>query len=165
MKKRFLKKRYLALGIVAAELAALPAMAGMVDSLSLSAEERTVFVKMESAPGQTRYAIASNTPFSIISENMIGEFNITIEKEGKINGQAFGMNAQLPGAAQICAETQSLSPQKIYQADRKTASAKGDILSQAIIVNIQYPENLDPEFKVRTRENARDIALAATCQS
>jgi len=133
-----MKKRYLALGVLALELATasatFPAAAQIIDRVSL-----------------------------FVTKDTIGDFDVSIHKSGVINGNPFGENAQMPGAANACATALSTAPTNIYMATQKTAAQKGGILTQAVVVEIRYAPETRPSFKIVTQDKSRDFAQAATC--
>jgi len=104
-------------------------------------------------------------PFAIISEKAIGEFNVTLRTKDDINGHAIGANAQLPGSQKACSIVTSTQPQKIYEAIRKTAASRGEVLSQAVIVDVRYDAALSPEFKFITQQNAIALSPADQCNA
>lgn len=167
MKIKNLKSKagYLAIGLIALELASIPVSAQIIKKVTFSEPQKVIAVPFPSELGVTKFLVASDDPFAVISENAIGEFDITITAEGKLNGRRFGSNAQMPGRAASCAAQTSHSPTKIYQAERKTAAKEGDILTQAVILEIRHDENTKPELKIVTEKKARKISSASMCAS
>jgi len=159
------KKRYFVFGWLAMEIASIPAAAQIIDRVVFKVPQKAIHVQLPDEPGITRYAISSNAPFAITVENAIGEFQVNVRDNGFINGKYFGTNAQMPGAAENCAVLLSDTQNIIYAADRKTAASKGDILSQAVIVEIRYTAEARPNFKVLTEENSKAISTAQDCES
>ena len=159
-----MKKRYLIFGLIALELAAFPAAAQILDKVVFSVRQKAIHVVVSDKPGVKKYAVTSNAPFAVTSESAIGEFDIVIHKSGQINGQRFGDNAQLPGAAQGCAMATSPLPTAIYRAHQKTAAQPGKILSQAVIIEIHYDPETAPNIKIMTQEASKHIALGQACE-
>lgn len=159
------KASYLAIGLIALELASIPVSAQIIKKVTFSEPQKVVAVPFPSELGVTKFLVASDDPFAVISENTMGEFDITITAEGKLNGWRFGLNAQMPGQATSCAAQTSHSPTKIYEAERKTAARKGDILTQAVIVEIRYDSETKPDLKIVTEKKARKISSASMCAS
>jgi len=110
-----------------------------------------------------RFVVASNAPFVVISEKAIGEFNVKIQKKDEVHGFIIGENAQLPGAAKGCAVATSMTPQKIYEAERKTAIKRGDAITQSVLIELRYDPALSPEFKIITQDEALNINAAGQC--
>ena len=158
-----MKKRYFILGLIAVELAALPAAAQILDKVVFSAPQKAIHVMVSDKPGVKKYAVTSNAPFAVTSQSAIGEFEVLVHGSGQINGKRFGDNAQLPGAAQSCTMAASPSPTAIYRAHQKTAAQAGSILSQAVIVEIHYDPALTPDIKILTENDSKTIGLGQNC--
>jgi len=159
------KKRYIAIGIIAMEVASIPVAAQIVDKVSFSVPQKVIAVPFPPEVGLTKFLVASNAPFAVVSENAIGEFEVNIEVSGILNGNRFGTNAQMPGMATACAMQSSTGSTKIYEAERKTAAQEGDILTQAVIVEIRYDANIQPNLKIISENKAKRIPLGTTCDS
>ena len=159
------KATYLVIGLIALELTSIPVSAQIIKKITFSKPQKVIAVPFPSEVGITRFLVASDDPFAIISENAIDEFHITIMDKGKLNGRRFGFNAQMPGLATSCATQTSYSPTKIYESERKTALREGDILTQAIIVEIRYDEETKPKLKIVTEKKARKMSSASMCTS
>ena len=168
MKKLPFKKRYLVGGYIVFELAGL-AIAGtagaqVLDQIKFEIPQRVVSAKMPSEAGLTRLVISSNAPFAITASNAIGEYDVKVLSDGFINTTPFGLNAQMPGPETACGAAVSPSPSIIYRATQKTAAARGDVLSQSVMVEIRYDEVLSPKFAVKTEENSVATPPASACE-
>lgn len=159
------KKRYLAIGFIAMEVVSIPVSAQIIDKVAFSVPQKVISVPFPPEAGVTKFLVSSNAPFAVVSENAIGEFQVSVQVSGQVNGNAFGSNAQMPGAASSCAMQTAASPTKVYEADRKTAAQKGDILTQAVIVEIRYDAETKPALKIITQDKAKRISSAAVCES
>jgi len=159
------KARYIAIGLIALEIASIPVSAKIIEKVAFSTPQKVAAVPFPPEAGITRFLLSSNAPFAIISENAVGEFNVSIEASGELNGNNFGSNAQMPGPAKACMAQTVPSSTKIYAAERKTAAHKGDILTQAIIVEIRYETDIQPDFKVITENKAKRIPTGTTCKT
>lgn len=159
------KKRYIAIGFIAMEILCIPVSAQIIDKVVFSVPQRVISVPFPPEAGVTKFLVSSNAPFAIISENAIGEFQVNVQVSGLVNGNAFGSNAQLPGVAASCAAQTTPSPTKLYEADRKTAAQPGDILTQAVIVEIRYDTDATPELKIITQDKAKRISSGAACET
>ena len=159
------KARYLAIGFIALEIASIPVSAQIIDKVAFSKPQKVVSVPFPPESGITKFLVSSDAPFAIISENATGEFDVTIKVSGVLNGNRFGANAQMPGAAESCVVQTSPKSTKIYEAERKTAAQKGDILTQAVIVEIRYDADINPELKIITQNKAKKISSATVCQT
>jgi len=159
------KKRYLVIGLVLAELASIPVSAQIIDKVVFSAAQKVVSVPFPPEPGLTTFMVSSNAPFAITSENAIGEFTVDVQVEGSVNGNRFGGNAQLPGERHSCAAQTSPLTTKLYEATRKTAAEKGDIVSQAVVISVSYDPALTPDFKIITEKKAKGLPLGSNCES
>ena len=166
---RFVKKKYKThkkwfIAALILDLLCIPATAQIIDKVSFSAPQKVASVKLVTPEaGLQRFVVASNAPFAVISENAAGDFTVSLKTKEQINGIDVGENAQLPGTEKSCATAVTAAPQKIYEAIRKTAKARGEVLSQAVIVEIRYDADLAPEFKILTQKNAFNIAPAPRC--
>ncbi len=158
-----MKKRYFLISLIALELAALPAAAQILDKVVFSVPQKAIHVLVSDKPGVKKYAVTSNAPFAVTAQSAIGEFEVLIHGSGQINGQRFGDNAQLPGAAQSCSMVVSPAPTAIYRAHQKTAAQAGSILSQTVIVEIHYDPALAPNIKIMTENDSKLIGLGQNC--
>lgn len=163
-KKTFFKKRYIIFGLIAMELASLPAAAKLINHYSVEEVSTASVVLIDKIEGRKRFAVASNAPFYISTEASVGLITVRIHKSGQIGLDRFGDNAQMPGAALACS---SLNGERrtIYQSKRKTALNKGDILSQAVIVAVHYEDATDPTFKIDVGSPESPKAPLADCFS
>jgi len=133
--------------------------------IAFSVPQKVISVPFPAEAGVTKFLVSSNAPFAVISENAIGEFEIQVEVNGVLNGKRFGSNAQMPGAAMACATQITASSTKIYEADRKTAAHEGDILTQAVIVQIRYDADTQPNLKIVPQDKAKRILTGAACET
>lgn len=167
--QRTFKKRYLVYGWLALELLSLPfafsASAQIVDRISFSIPQKVASVVIDSVPGKTQLVISSNGPFTIAAENAIGEYDVRLRPTGNINGTPYGHKAQAPGPMSGCATAISPAAAVIYRATQKTAVERGDPLSQAVIVEINYDPVLSPKFVVKTADNSKGLRDAGRCIS
>ena len=155
---------YLAFEVATFLAIAVPATAQMQDRVSFSVPQRVISATLPlDKKGQQSFLVSSNAAFAILSENAIGEFDIALKTVGAKNSVQFGTNAQLPGTPNSCANAMSSLPMKIYEAERKTAARSGDVLSQAIRIDIHYDASLTPDFKVITQDEATNLPLAGHC--
>jgi len=157
------KVRYLAIGLIALEIASIPVSAKMIDKVAFSKPQKVVSVPLPPENGITKFLVSSNAPFAIISENAMGEFDVSVKVSGLINGKRFGSNAQMPGAATSCAIPASPQPTKIYEAERKIELQEGDILTRAVIIEIRYTDKIKPELKIISQNKAKKIPLGRPC--
>ena len=165
IKRKYAKHKKWFIVALALDILSIPAAAQIVDHVSFSAPQKVASVKLDTPQaGLQRFVVASNAPFAVVSEKAIGEFNVKLRTKDDINGHIIGANAQLPGSENGCALTNSLSPQKIYEAVRKTAKTPGEVLSQAVIVEVRYDPMLTPDFKIITQKNAFNVELAKSCK-
>ncbi|WP_371395983.1 hypothetical protein [Fretibacter rubidus] len=166
-KKFQFKKRYIAFAIISAEMLALPfaipAAAQIIDRVSFSIPQQVASVNIDAEPGKTQLVITSNAGFTVATEGAIGDFDVRVQPSGSINGTRYGDNAQAPGPLQGCGVATTTTPQIIYNATQKTALRKGEILSQSVIVEINYDPALKPKFVVKTLDNSKGLAQAGAC--
>ena len=164
LKKTGLKKRYILLGLLCLELASLPAAAKILSQISVSEKPMASVVLIDAKNGRKRYAVASNAPFYISADKATGPVSVEVYKSGVIGSSRFGDNAQMPGVAVACSSP-SGEESIIYQSKRKTALGSGKILSQAVIVAIQYSDEFEPDFKIDVGESGDLKAPKADCPS
>lgn len=165
VKSRKIKKRYIALGLIALEVISFPVSAHIIHKASTAEPEKIVAVPFPEEAGITKFLMSSNTPFTIVSESASGEFDIEIKRSGMLNGHQYGSNAQMPGPAKACAATITTSATKIYEANRKIEAGDGDVLTQAIIVEIRYPKDIEPNLKIISKSKAKHVSEAANCKT
>ncbi|MCF6221302.1 MAG: hypothetical protein L3J65_09335 [Robiginitomaculum sp.] len=163
-------KKKIFLGWVALEavvlLIGLPAAAQIVDRVMFTAAPRAAHAVTPIAPGLTEIMVASNAPFTILSEGAVGEMSLMLTVSGTINGKAFGGNAQDPGQIEDCVLSTAAAPTALYTATRRTAANRGEVIGQAVMVHIKYDPSLTPKFSVQTLDHpaAKSAALAMPCQ-
>ena len=135
---------------VAVELAvlpfAIPATAQIVERISFSIPQHVTAVELQVEPGLSRYFVASNAPFSIISEGAIGDLDVDIKVHGTVNGVKFGQKAQKPGILHACSSVTNTFPNVIYTGDQKTAAKRGKAIEQAIVVDVRHDPALQPKI-------------------
>ena len=165
IKNMTFKARYLVVGLIALEVASIPVSAQIISKFAFSKPQRVVAVAFPVEVGLTKFLVSSDAPFAVISENAIGEFDVRIKVSGTLNGQRFGQNAQLPGAAVSCKAQTSNDKTKIYEAERKITSQDGDILTRAIIVEVRYDASIKPELKVISQNKAKKFLSGTACET
>ena len=165
-----IKKKFL-IGWLAFEavglMFALPATAQIVERVIFSIPPRAAHVVIPVAPGFTEILVASNAPFTILSQGAVGEMQLGLRVSGTINGTAYGTQAQNPGAITGCVIPVSPALTSLYTAVRKTAANRGEVVSQAVLVQIKYDPALKPVFSVKTlnQPQAKSALQAAACSA
>ena len=159
------KAPHLAIGLIALEIASIPVSAQIIGKFTVSEPQRLSSAPFPPEAGITKFLVSSNTPFAIVSENAIGEFDVSIKVSGMLNGNSFGSNAQLPGDAVSCAAQTAKTATKIYEAERKTTSREGDVLTRAIIVEIRYADTLKPELTIVPKNKAKKALSSSACKT
>jgi len=165
IKNMISKAPYLAIGLVALELASFPVAAQIMGKAAFSPAQRTVAVPFPPQPGIAKFLVSSNAPFAIVSENAIGEFEVSVKVSGVLNGNRFGENAQMPGPATSCKAQTTLKSTKIYEAERKTEAKEGDVLTRAVIVEIRYEDRMRPNLKIISENKAKKIKAGSACET
>lgn len=158
------KKRYIALGILALEIASLPAAAQIIDRVVFSVEPQTSAVLIDDIKGIKRFAVASNSAFYITAEDVIGDIRVEVRNSGTIGVARFGDNAQMPGAALSCS-TMNFGQKTVYQAERKTAAEPGDVLSQAVMVIVEHDPEAEPVIRIKAGQSDKPVAVSNDCAS
>ena len=163
MKRLDGKKRYIALALLASEIAALPAAAQIIHKVTFQIRPVVTAVEIPTTEaGMSRFMVVSNAPFTVRSANMIGEIDISVHKSGDINGSRFGDNAQMPGPKTTCASLTHPAETVIYQADQKTAISRGTPISQAVVIQIQHDPNAAPNITF-ANDDAAPVSLSNSC--
>jgi len=157
-------KRKIFLGWIALELAALPAAAHIFSKVNFQLPQRVTAVEVASEPGNITFMVNSNAPFVVITEGGVTDFEVYVSDSGKINGNVYGENAQLPGKSFICAKTNTTTPNAIYFAERETEVRKGPILTRAIRVDIAYDPALNPKLDIISENEAQGLTRAPACE-
>jgi len=165
IKGQKIKKRYIALGLIALEVISFPVSAHIIHKTSFAEPEKVAAAPFPEEAGITKFLMSSNTPFTIVSEGASGEFDIQIKRAGRLNGLQYGAHAQMPGPAKACAASTTITASKIYEADRKTETGEGDVLTHAVIVEIRYTKDIQPDFKIIAKSKAKRIPAAAACKT
>lgn len=145
----------------------LPAAAQIVDRVIFSTAPRAANVVTSLAPGLTEIIVASNAPFTVLSEGAVGEMSLALTVSGTVNGTAFGAQAQHPGQIQGCVIPTATTQTALYTATRRTAANRGEVISQAVMIHIKYDPALTPTFVVKTLDQpeAKSAATAMVCNS
>lgn len=99
---------------------------------------------------EAKIMIASNAPFFITVQGVVGKICVQIALNGTMQGQKFGTNAQLPGHTKTCRTLRNSNKHIIYTANRRTALLPGSPLSQSIVAHIIYTSDVVPIFGVPT---------------
>lgn len=161
------KKRYIVGGYIAFEVLGLAVVgtagAQVLDQIKFEVPQRVASATLPTEPGLTRLMISSNAGFTVSASEAIGEYDVTVLRDGLINTTPFGLNAQLPGPETACGTATSPAVSVIYRADKKTAAARGPVLTQSVMVEIRYDKAMQPKFSVKTEDNSAAISPAAAC--
>lgn len=159
------KMIFLVLGLLAIKFLSYPISAIIIEKLPLTPQEKVTAVAFPPEAGTSRYMVATDTPFAIVSEDAVGDFNVNIYVKGNINGNKFGANAQRPGPLKTCARQNSTKATKLYEAKRETAAREGEILTRAIIVEVKYDKTIVPKIEIISQKKARDLLSSTRCRS
>lgn len=137
--RRF-KKRYLLLGWLGLELAALPAVAALgVPHLAFEVPGHVAAVALpQTSVGEVSYVVSSNAPFSVVATGGVGPLGMSVNANGVIGAQTFGSASQLPGVARACASLDGMHPRTVYVSDTATAVAPGDGVAQAVVMTFHF---------------------------
>ena len=163
-----MKTRYKVLiGWLAIELAALPfalpALASFKHRVSLKVEQKAIAVPLPPLPGERRFLVASNGPFSVIADNVIGELSVSLTQSGEASGVSYGSKSQLPGESSACGFVTAPRPTRIYTALTKTAQSRGTVTEQAVLVTIKFDPETSPDLTIKPMEQSSDTLLAMPC--
>ncbi len=161
-KNKFLRKRNIVIALIVIEIASFPAAAKMLERLSVSEAPTASVVLIDAIKGRKRFAVASNAPFYISVNDVVGNVTVKIHKSGQIGQARFGDNAQMPGVALVCS-TLTGEERVLYQSKRKTSLNQGEILSQAVIVAIHFEKSADPDFTIDVGTSDSRKAKSSVC--
>ncbi len=160
-----MKKRYILYGVIGLEILALPFSAGAIHHVMSSNSQYAVLTELPSEPGVSRLVVSSNAPFVLSAEGASTPMDIRVNVSGYINAVRFGDDAQLPGLPAYCANPQNPSMMAVYTSQRATSTTDADILSQSVVLDIQYDATKTPHFSVETVKAGRNIPKAPACGS
>ena len=163
-----MKTRYKVLiGWLAFELAALPfalpALASFKHRVSFEVDQKAIAVPLPPSPGERRFLVASNGPFSVIADNVVGEISVTLTQSGVASGVSYGEKSQMPGEASACGFVTAAQPTRIYTAQTKTAEKRGTVTEQAVLVTIKFDAETTPDLIIKPMEQSGDALLAMPC--
>ena len=129
---------------------ALPATSQIVDRVMFTAAPRAAHTVTQIKPGHAQILVASNAPFSILSQGGVGDMNMEMTINGTIHGKSFGGNAAHPGAMLACVTATSPAASLLYAGTKRTAANRGHVLTQAVMIDITYDPAIRPKFSVKT---------------
>lgn len=95
---------------------------------------------------QTLIIMASDGPFAILSSGDAGEFQFRIHKSGQANNTPFGSLVQYDGPLTGCGKASSASSQVVFSSNFATAPNTGEVIDQAVLLEIVYDHALNPDF-------------------
>ena len=145
---RRLTKTKLLAAFVGLEILALPVAAKMVDKVEFEVPARVIVAEADlGIAGQSSYLVASNAPFVVEVEGVIGDVSVEVNASGQLGTLDYGSQAQLPGARQSCT-TASRLVTRVYTSKRKTAESQGDITEQAVRVDVTYDTVAEPRIRI-----------------
>ena len=135
----------------------LPAAAHIVHASAFKVNSRVIAVEIPThEQGVSRFLVTSNDGFGVEVEGFMGTVNTTVLENGTLASErAFGGEAQLPGAAQSCAQSPSNQSNPVYKAVQKTELSEGHIVDRAVVFEFRYDAGAKPSFEfVPGKENA-----------
>ena len=141
------KKRYIFLGLLAVELASIPAAAQIFQRVSFNAPPVVIAAEVPtSEPGVSRFLVTSNAGFGVQATDLVGNVTVEVQSTGPLgDGKQYGGAAQLPGPKSGCAVATGFDS-NIYIADRKIAATRGSVAEQAIMFEFRYDVAATPKF-------------------
>lgn len=95
---------------------------------------------------QTLIIMASDGPFAILSSGDAGEFQFRIHRSGQANNTPFGSLVQYDGPLTGCGKASSASSQVVFSSNFATAPNTGEVIDQAVLLEIVYDNALNPDF-------------------
>lgn len=137
--------------------------AGAIDTVRLEVPQRVVVKKMPSQAGQTVLLLATNTPYEIKSEGVIGEMNISFTSSGVIRGHDFGSKSQTPLNHNQCVYLDNPRQASLFKSNFKTARAAGRPIEQAIIITITHDPAIRPKLSVHAADALQQAEVSQPC--
>ena len=138
-------------GLIAASCDAV--LAASVDHVALTIEPVIRMDARRLDDSHIRIRVASNSAFSIIADDVVGDVSVSLET-------SMGANAQIPGPVDACS-TLIGQPGVIYSSQRRTAAAPGRPSTQAVSFIIEH----DPMARPTVRAVRKRDAELNTCDS
>lgn len=130
------------------------AHANTTDQVMFSVSPKVAVKQISAAVGVQKFLVASNAPFSVVADGMIGEVEVEIVSGGMAEGQRFGSHSQVPGPASQCQMVSSMFGQAVYTSDRKTAHNSGSLLQQAVMVIVRHDDIATPQIHIEASQTA-----------
>ncbi len=139
----------------------LPAVAGLSQHFSFSISAQVTAQPIDAPQGVSRFLVASNAPFAVLSSGAATELNVSISQSGIIGGKAYGSAAQIPGEATTCSMPSSNHNKwRIYTSFDKTAARRGDVTQQSVLIEISYDPEVTLDFEIVTLDNLYETGTA-----
>ncbi len=161
-----MKKRYIVLAIACIEIAALPAAAQKLGAFELKIPSIVAASKLPAPMQETgaqRFLVTSDGPFSIVSEGAATNFELVWVKSGSMGDLHFGKHAQLPGEVYSCAQSRTVDKTVIYDAPQATYEDDGEVVDQAVLVEIRFNQAQAPKIKFISDKRAKKLPRAKVC--
>jgi len=124
------------------------AHANVSDRVAFQVPQKIVSKTLPSLPGVTRILLATNTPYVIRSEGVIGELHIDFESEGRAQGQNFGSKSQAPVSGKSCVYLDQPYETPLFVSKSRTANQSGRPIEQAIVVVVTHDPAVKPNLTV-----------------
>ena len=161
-----MKKRYIILAIACVEIAALPAAAQKFGAFDFTMPSVVAASKLPTPmqeKGAQRFLVTSDGPFSITSEGAASDFELIWVKSGSMGNFHFGKHAKLPGEVYSCAKSNTIDKTIIYDAAQATYDQDGEVVDQAVLVEIRFNPDLAPKFKFVSDKRTKKLPRAEAC--
>jgi len=129
-------------------MASSAAQANVSDRVAFQVPKKVFTKTLPSVPGVTRILLATNTPYVIRSEGVIGEMQIDFEGQGQVQGKNFGSKSQVPNHTQSCMYLDQPFETPLFVSQNRTASQAGRPLEQAIVIVVTHDPMVTPNLTV-----------------
>ena len=157
MIRKRVRKRHIAIGLVALELASIPVAAQMVDHVSFKVEPRVIVAEVPDRPaGERTFLVASNAAFVIEVEDVVGPVRTAVTPTGQVDNLSYGNAAELPGLAGSCISAQGNRTQ-VYAATGKTAKLRGKVQDQAVRIDVRFDPIANPLIHIVPRDEGSGL--------
>jgi|GEM_PF-3379863 len=128
------------------------AQASVTDRVSLEVRPAAKFQVVDSGEGFQTLLVATNAPFDISIEGIIGEVSVDLSTSGQVRGRSYGASAQTPGAIETTTQVASPFGGVIYESQYATAAQSGSVWDQAVQLTVNYDPLADPRISVEARD-------------
>ncbi|WP_017932147.1 hypothetical protein [Robiginitomaculum antarcticum] len=144
-------------------LAGAPVHAGVIDTVRLEIPQRVVATEVSAIAGQTVLVLATNTPYVIKTEGVVGEMSIDFKTSGVIQGYEFGSKSRAPSVYKKCVYLDHPGQTSLFISETRTANAPGRPIDQAIVMTVTHDAMVKPKLSVHAADANSDPITSLPC--